>query len=748
MNDSIYDEYAQLAAGIRAGNENAFTEMYRKSERLVYATCLGILRDPDDAVDATQDTYVTVYTKIGTLEDDRKFLGWLKMIAANKALEAYRRKKRNVSYDDTIAADEELTGNDDLESLPDSFITEQTRRDTLRAIMQAELSDVQYQTVVLYYYDELPVETIAKLMECPEGTVKTRLKASRIKIRAGIEKYEKDNDDRFAAAVPLPFLTRFLAEDAKGLTVPDINIMSVVKDHAYQASQNAGSESASGGNAHYDYPKDSRWAAAQASSQMSPEPSSMPETGAQSDSQSGEQSDRKPGSSLSLRTVTTMAIVLTVFILIFVIGAIVILKMNKDNEDESETTAVVSDETESSEAENSNGSEATESDDTTEATETETADIEPVNAMELSVGDYVVLGTYEQDNDLENGHEPIKWQVLDVEDGMALLISKHVLNNHAYNEYGSTSRPWNSSSIRTWLNGEGGFVGMAFTDEERSILVDRTDYSVTDEYGEVAGDILGEVFLLSYDEVVEYFAPTVLTVDTLSSTTDYAYTMDLLCSATPYASHNSSIDEEFTQHRYNELTNRGFIYDQSVIDTIYSNWWLRSSMSWDSWFTAEGHALLVDSNGRISLGTAGLFNEKDHDRGVRPCVWIDLSLAGDYLVMTDGTDEDWMVTEEVINCEWTIEGTTLIITGTEIPGSWDDRDTPWYDSAASITEVEINGLEDIPNGLFEGFTSLQCIRLSDSVTKARHSAFEDLPEGVVIIYQGVEYTTESIYDVL
>ena len=220
----IYEEYAILVRRLKVGEEEAFNDIYEKSKRLVYVTCLGILNDSDDAKDAMQDTFLTVYNKIDSLDDDNKFLGWLKRIAATKALDMYRRKKGDVSYEDTIATEEELQGDDDLENLPDAYIMERTKRDILSNIIRKQLSDVQYQTVIMYYYDELPVETIAKLMNCPEGTVKTRLKSSRIKIKEGVEKYESDNKEPIGLMAAVPFLGRFFTNWALDVRVPIVKI--------------------------------------------------------------------------------------------------------------------------------------------------------------------------------------------------------------------------------------------------------------------------------------------------------------------------------------------------------------------------------------------------------------------------------------------------------------------------------------------------------------------------------------------
>ena len=228
----LFEDYAELVAKFKSGDESAYEELYTKTQRMVYSICLGILRNEDDAFDAMQDTYLTVYRKIGSLEDDKTFISWLKRIATTKSLDLYKKRKGDVSYDDAVAADESLQLDDDLESLPDAYIMEKTKREALDKIIKDSLSDVQYQTIHMHYYSELPVETIAELMNCPVGTVKTRLMTSRAKIKEGVKKYEKDNKDAFAGAPAVPFLTRFFNANSDNLKVPNINISTFIGDQA------------------------------------------------------------------------------------------------------------------------------------------------------------------------------------------------------------------------------------------------------------------------------------------------------------------------------------------------------------------------------------------------------------------------------------------------------------------------------------------------------------------------------------
>lgn len=79
----------------------------------------------------------------------------------------------------------------------------------------------------------------------------------------------------------------------------------------------------------------------------------------------------------------------------------------------------------------------------------------------------VFYGAYEQDNNIENGKEPIEWIVLNENDGIQLLLAKYALDMKAYDEHRFTT--WECSNIRVWLNEE--FYDNAFSDEEKEKII-------------------------------------------------------------------------------------------------------------------------------------------------------------------------------------------------------------------------------------------------------------------------------------
>jgi len=78
---------------IKAGDEQAFEEMVRRYHARVYSLAYGVLRNPQDAEEATQDAFLTLYKKIGTFDESRKFFSWFYRVALNSAYSRARRRQ-------------------------------------------------------------------------------------------------------------------------------------------------------------------------------------------------------------------------------------------------------------------------------------------------------------------------------------------------------------------------------------------------------------------------------------------------------------------------------------------------------------------------------------------------------------------------------------------------------------------------------------------------------------------------------
>ena len=200
----------------------------------------------------------------------------------------------------------------------------------------------------------------------------------------------------------------------------------------------------------------------------------------------------------------------------------------------------------------------------------------------LNVGDTLVFGTYEQDNDTTNGKEDIEWLVLTKENNKILVVSDKALDCKPYNQ----SRDyvtWETCSLRNWLNND--FINAAFTAEERAMIPTVTvSADMNPEYNTNPGNATKDrVFLLSIVETEKYF------------TSDEARK----CVPTEYAISNGA----YTSDSY---TKGGKV-------TCW--WWLRSPGG------NRNRAAYVDLDGSVFRN--GYFVSYD-DGSVRPALWISI----------------------------------------------------------------------------------------------------------------------------
>ena len=126
------------------------------------------------------------------------------------------------------------------------------------------------------------------------------------------------------------------------------------------------------------------------------------------------------------------------------------------------------------------------------------------NLSDVKKGDIVKFGAYEQDADTTNGKEEIEWQVLDVKDGKALVISKYALDCQPYNT-SYTDVTWESCSLRKWMNNT--FINEAFGSKHQELIPSvSVSADKNPEYDTDPGNATTDkVFLLSITEAEKYF---------------------------------------------------------------------------------------------------------------------------------------------------------------------------------------------------------------------------------------------------
>ena len=210
----------ELVLSVKNGNKKAFDKLYKLTSNDVWFTCVSLLKDEENSKDIMQETYITAFLKLDTLNDEQKFCGWIISIAVNKCKNKLKGKVEYQIDDEVLIAETET---DEL-MLPEEYINKAEKRKVLLQIIEDTLSFNQYQVVLMFYFNELSIAEIAQALEISEGTVKSRLNSSRAKMKTAIEDYEKKSGDKLHGVVVVPFFTTIFKEEAKSLAVPNITI--------------------------------------------------------------------------------------------------------------------------------------------------------------------------------------------------------------------------------------------------------------------------------------------------------------------------------------------------------------------------------------------------------------------------------------------------------------------------------------------------------------------------------------------
>jgi RNA polymerase sigma-70 factor (ECF subfamily) len=160
----------------RDGDTAAFGELVERHQSRIYAVCLRILADPEEARDAAQDTFITAFRKLAQFRGDAAFTTWLHRIAVNACYDELRRAKRRpmlheAATDDDRAPEPGPPSPDHADEIAGTL-------DVTRAL--AAIPDDFRVALVLADVEDLPYEEIARVLEVPVGTVKSRVHRGRI----------------------------------------------------------------------------------------------------------------------------------------------------------------------------------------------------------------------------------------------------------------------------------------------------------------------------------------------------------------------------------------------------------------------------------------------------------------------------------------------------------------------------------------------------------------------------------------
>ena len=181
---------AELIERAKKGDTRAFGTLVERYQRRVIGVAMAVVHNQEDALELAQETFVRAFQSVGKFESRSSFSTWLYRIAANIAIDFRRRERRHPTMRGEEAENE-------IQRLPsklgDSF-KEAQRSEMSRRIRDAlaELTQEHRAAILLREVEGLSYDEISEVMQCPRGTVMSRLHYARNHLREILKDFRED----------------------------------------------------------------------------------------------------------------------------------------------------------------------------------------------------------------------------------------------------------------------------------------------------------------------------------------------------------------------------------------------------------------------------------------------------------------------------------------------------------------------------------------------------------------------------
>jgi len=178
------EERAGLIADCINGNETAIAQLIQEYQLGVFRLTLSILNDPDEANEATQDTFIAALRSLKSYREISSFKAWLYKIALNISRSRLRKRNAIEHLQRTLASIFEAQSQNSPS--PEEVVIHNEEDDAIWKALD-KLGEKHRTPLVLRYYHDLSIAEIAEITGIKEGTAHSRLSIGRERLRIHLE---------------------------------------------------------------------------------------------------------------------------------------------------------------------------------------------------------------------------------------------------------------------------------------------------------------------------------------------------------------------------------------------------------------------------------------------------------------------------------------------------------------------------------------------------------------------------------
>lgn len=168
---------SELVRRVKSGDKKAFDLLVIKYQHKIVQLVNRYIRDPHEAQDVAQDTFIKAYRALANFRGDSAFYTWIYRIAINTAKNHIASRARRPSDDDIdVDSAEQFEGAASLKDVetPEGIVLTEELAKVIQLALD-ELPDELREAITLREFDGLSYEEIATTMNCPVGTVRSRI---------------------------------------------------------------------------------------------------------------------------------------------------------------------------------------------------------------------------------------------------------------------------------------------------------------------------------------------------------------------------------------------------------------------------------------------------------------------------------------------------------------------------------------------------------------------------------------------
>ena len=172
---------SELIRKCKQGDPKSQSELYRKYAPMLMAICLRYARNEEDARDILHDSFVKIFTNIDKVDENWAYVGWMRTIVVNTAINAYRDKMKTSG---SLDIDEMQDAMEDVRIVQSDFLTRELLLKCINELPEG------YRTVFnLYEIDGYSHLEISKMTGSSYSTVRSQLFKAKRALKNKIEKY-------------------------------------------------------------------------------------------------------------------------------------------------------------------------------------------------------------------------------------------------------------------------------------------------------------------------------------------------------------------------------------------------------------------------------------------------------------------------------------------------------------------------------------------------------------------------------